>query len=222
MSVTVDVAAAVTDLTILATVKTEMNISGSSDDTVLEAFISQASDFIRKYTNRLYERQTITETLPGTGHVSLYLSRTPIVSLTSVTVNNALSVSDTYTLENGAIGQIISHDDSDNPAAKVWPLSSRPQSGLSQHIQYGSFANNITIVYVSGFLLPGEGGRNLPEDLERACIELVKMFFERRTSDPSIKFEKIGDSAQALDIDKELPLTIRMILDRWSRVPVTL
>lgn len=220
MAITVTVAAAATDLTILATVKTELNISGSGDDTFLNTLIDQASAFIRKYTGRIFERQTLTETLPGTGFVDLYPTRTPIVSITSITLNGTLLSSDEYTLNDADMGQIIRHDDADVPSAVVWPFSSRPSSGLSQHIQWGSFANNISIVYVAGFLLPGEDNRTLPEDLERACIELVKMFFEKRSSDPSVRFEKIGDAAQAFEVNKQLPLTITMILDRWTRIPV--
>lgn len=220
MTITVDTPASKTDLTLLATVKTELNISNNDDDTFLGALIDQASAFIRKYTGRLFERQTLTETLPGTGFVDLYLTRTPVVTLTSITLNGTLLSTDEYTLNDADIGQIIRHDDADVPSGVVWPLPNRPSSGLSQHIQWGSFANNISIVYVAGYLLPGEDDRTLPEDLERVCIETVKWFFEKRTGDPSVRFEKIGDAAQAFEVNKQLPLTITMVLDRWTRIPV--
>lgn len=220
MAITVDTAATATDLTIVATVKTELGISNNDDDTFLGTLIKQASAFIRKYTGRVFERQTLTETLPGTGFVDLYTTRTPIISITSITLNGTELSSDEYTLNDADIGQIIRHDDADVPSGVVWPLSNRPRSGLSLHIQWGAFANNISITYVAGYLLPAEDARTLPRDLERACIELVKMFFEKRTSDPSVRFEKIGDAAQAFEVNKQLPLTITMVLDRWVRIPV--
>lgn len=220
MAIIVDTPAVETDLTILASVKNELGISVADDDDVLERFIDQASAFIRTYTGRLFQRETLTETLSGTGHIDLYLSRLPVVSITSVTLNAVVVPVAEYTLDKDTIGRVIRHDDGDPPAAKVWPLSSRPSSGLSQHIQYGSYANNLSIVYVAGYLLPGEVGRTLPEDIERAAMELTKWFFERRADDPSTRFEKIGDSAQALEINKQIPLTISMILDRWVQIPV--
>ena len=220
MSITITTAASELKLTQLTTVKTEFDISGSDDDTFLTTLIGEASDFMRRYTGRKFERESLTETLPGTGMVDLFLTRTPVVTLTSVTLNNVLVPSDEYTLENADTGQVIHHDDGAPPAAAVWPLSARPSSGLSQHVQWGSFANNISVVYVAGFLLPGESQPTLPNDLERACIELVKWFYERRKGDPSVRFEKIGDSAQALEINKQIPLTISMILDRWKQVTI--
>ena len=221
MSITVTTAASATDLTELATVKIELDKSDADDDAVLVRDIAQASDFIRKYTGRKFERETITETLPGTGHVALYLSRTPIVTLTSVTVNNVLSPSDEYTLNDAEIGEIIRHDDADTPSPRAWPVSGRLISGLSQYIQDGSFSNNISVVYVAGYLLPCEDDTTLPFDIERAAIEIVKYYFERRKGDPAVRFEKIGDSAQAMDVSGQLPLSITSVLDRWVRVPVT-
>ena len=220
MSITVTTAAEATDLTELSSIKNELDITNADDDVVLARFIEQASDFIRTYTGRKFERETITETLPGTGFIDLYLSRTPIVSITSVTLNNVLVASDEYTIDDEDVGKVIRHDDGSPPSAKVWPLSSRPISGLSQLPQAGSYANNISIVYVSGYLLPCETGTTLPKDIERAAMELVKLFFKRRKDDPSVRYEKIGDSAQSIEVSNQLPLTISMILDRYVRVPV--
>jgi len=220
VSITVDTAAAETDLTVKATVKTEMSISGSGDDDFIDALITQVSAAIRKYCGRKFERESITETLPGSGTSRLFLTRTPIVSVTSVTVDNAAVASDEWTIEDADAGFLLRHDDGAPPAPEVWALPGMLQWGLSRARVKESGSNNITIVYVSGYLLPGEGSRTLPEDVERACIDTVKALYQGRKDSTRLKSQKVGDASEVIDIATGLSPTSEMLLNCWRRSTV--
>jgi len=53
----------------------------------------------------------------------------------------------------------------------------------------------ITVVYVGGYVLPNDstGTRNLPYDIEQACILTVTSLFRRRGSDRLVSSESLGD-----------------------------
>src|SRR5512132_4147159 len=46
--------------------------------------------------------------------------------------------------------------------------------------------------YQAGYVLPGEPGRTLPDDIERAAIMLVKAAWFARTRDPLIRSEDVS------------------------------
>ncbi len=220
MSITVDVAASETDLTAKAAFKVEMSISGAGDDDFINTLIAQASDAIRKFCGRKFERETITETLPGTGTTRLWLTRTPISSITSVTVDNATVASDEYTIEDSEAGLLLRHDDGSPPAPKSWALPGMLQWGLSRVPVKESGSNNITIAYISGYLLPSEDGRDLPEDIERACIDTVKALYQGRKDSGRVKSQKIGDAAETINIETGLSPNAELLLDPWRRLTI--
>ncbi len=220
MGITVDTAASETDLTAKAAFKVEMVISGSGDDDFINTLIAQASDAIRKYCGRKFERETITETLPGSGNTRLWLTRTPISSITSVTVNDSTVATDEYTIEDAEAGLLLRHDDGSPPAPKVWALPGMLSWGLSRAPIRESGSNNITIVYVSGYLLPAEDNRDLPEDIERACIDTVKALYQGRKDSGRIKSQKIGDAAETINLDTGLSPNAELLLNPWRRMTV--
>lgn len=218
--ITVDTAASDTNLTIRTTFKTEANVSGVTDDGFIDSLISQASDAIRKYCGRKFERESITETMPGTGSSRLLVTRTPIVTLTSVTVNGTLVDSDEYTLEDADLGLLLRHDDGTPPAPKPWSTPAYLHMGLSREIVKSSGSNNISVVYVAGYLLPGEGSPTLPSDIERACLDIIKARYLARENDPNIRSQKIGDASETRVAGDGLTVVAKTLLDPWRRITV--
>lgn len=49
----------------------------------------------------------------------------------------------------------------------------------------------VVVEYTAGYVLPGEEGRNLPHDIERVVIQLVKQDFFLHGRDPSIRSEDV-------------------------------
>src|SRR5262245_45704435 len=79
----------------------EIPLSDTSKDSIIDALIVDASDEIQREFQFLC-RQTYRETLPGYGSTRLMLSRTPIVSLSSV-AHNSEPITD-YVIENKEVG----------------------------------------------------------------------------------------------------------------------
>lgn len=173
--VTVNTAATETDLTTLERVKLELGITSDTSNDLLSAKINEASSAIQAYLGFVLGRETVTETFrPDTYHVwreQLLLTRTPVVSITSAEEDDVTVETDEYEVDSGT--------------GSLYRLDS---SGYRSCWQ---FCKSAEVVYVAGYKMPGEVGRNLPEAIEAACIALVRSFWFNRTRDPLVKSEEI-------------------------------
>jgi hypothetical protein len=178
----VSVAASPTGLTILATVKSDLGITGSTEDTYLTSMIARVSPQICAYLNvvsatdgtRTLGRETLIETFrEGRNRDYLILSRYPVTSITSV-VEDGVTLGGTEYEVEGNTG-LLSRLDEDGEQI-VWP------GGLK-----------VVVTYIAGWLLPDSGSRNLPADIEAAAISLIKTARSARTRDPMAKRIEIPD-----------------------------
>jgi hypothetical protein len=176
-----------TDLTTLAAVKSALGIEDSKDNAWLSLQISVASQMIADYLNTVEaDDGTVTlgqETLAETYRVRhsrylsrrldsertqyLVLSRRPVASITGIVQDGATLDQDEYEVDGAGV---LKHLASDRPTD--WN------------------GNKVVVTYVAGWLLPGQEGRNLPPDIESACVDLVKMNWFARLRDPNIKSER--------------------------------
>lgn len=212
------------DLTVLATVKAEFDVSGSADDAVLADLIRQASGDIASYCGRVFAEEAVTETFrlgddacdgdwrgygqgwarykPGRGGAEpLCLDRWPVSSITSVVEDGTTLDADDYQLKasNGLLYRL-----SDDVIV--------PWSGLK-----------VVVTYVAGYELLAE----LPYEIERACLDLVKMRYYGRDRDPLLRAEKILDVTESQWTASTstprrggLPEEIARRLDDYRRVEV--
>jgi hypothetical protein len=165
---TVTTAAETQDLTILATVKAEFGITDTSEDAKLATWIKQASGMIAVYCNRVFGFETVSEAFRlDTGYARLRLARFPIAAITSVTEDGEVLDTSDYEIDSEAgLLMRLSEDE-----LWSWP------------------ATKITVAYSAGYeLLDG-----LPQDIERACITLVRHLRASSTRDPMAKREEIPD-----------------------------
>lgn len=138
-----------TALTTLAHVKDELAITVSTFDSLLTRYISEASDEILKFVDRVLAREQVTETLVGTGRTILMVGRRPLVALTSVSYDgDALDAAD-YQIGDKAAGFVLSltggfYDDRPN---RQW-INLEPVSQPGEPLY--------SVVYWAGFLLPGD------------------------------------------------------------------
>ena len=173
-----------TRLTTRDRVFTELNLTDSDGKTGarIDGLIDEASQTIVSYLRRPLAKATFTETfymrqLIGSGFGApiievLQLQQWPITTLTSITEDGtALTASDYL---------------SDPDRGHIRRLDS---SGV---LSYWS-AFQVVVVYVAGFVLPemGTGASTLPYDIERACVEIVKASWFKRTRDPLVRSEEI-------------------------------
>ncbi len=186
---TVAAAATTYDLTVLDTVKAECEVTGAADDAVLSALIRQASGDIASYCGRVLARETVTETFrldddgicdprgwgqgwahykPGRGGADpLRLDRWPIASVTSVVEDGTTLAGGDYTYKasNGLLYR------------------------LSDDVIVPWSALKVVVTYAAGYALLSE----LPYEIERAAIDLVKLRYYARSRDPMLRSETILD-----------------------------
>lgn len=200
-----------TKLTTLAIVKEELGITGTSEDGLLNRLIDEASDIIVRYTDRWFVRETVKETIPGYGYHIISLTRTPILSLSSVKFNGV-----------------------DVDAAKIKIYD--PDAGLlfsfaGPFIDTGLWTHGIEPVYL-GYGEPlweftYDGGydppsatsptKPLPGDIVRACTDIVKWLYRVKSTDPSIIKRTLGEASETR-MQQPMPPTITLTLDRWKRM----
>ena len=216
MAITITTTASDTKLTTLTRVKSELGISSTTDDSLLLDNIKEATDIIESYTNRKFARVTLTETLPGSGRNELVLTRTPVVSVSAITDDGTTVSSTKYTIDNPDAGILYREDGWRD--TRLWahnvedfPLNTGGKREWS-------------VTYVGGYVTPGATNsteRNLPYDIERAAIELVKVRYLRRKEDPLIQSQRTGDASETLFTGGGgMPQYVTTILNKWRRIEI--
>lgn len=182
-----------TRLTTVAAIKAEMGITSGADDAWFQDAIERASDTIARYCNRTFAREIFQETVYlNRPAESLMVSRFPMVV---ATVEVDVDGTGALTEIDGNNGLIYRLDASGNRIS--WP------------------AGKITVIYGAGHILPGDPGRDLPYDLERACLLLAKAAHFARTRDPLIKSENIPDAVQSSYWMGDLPPEVEGLLSPY-------
>lgn len=177
---TVTTAATNTALTDMASVQAELSLTSPEDDSYLQAQISAASSAISSWCNRVFARESLQEMWRPESPVEvLMLSRTPVVAIASV-VEDGITLSAT-------------EYEADLQAGLVWRLADDYRVKWS--------GRKITLLYSAGYILPSDAGRNLPQDIQRACVLLVTAQHNARGRDPMIRSESAQDVGQATYLD---------------------
>lgn len=169
---TVTVAPDETQLTTVARVKQELGITGTTYDTLLGHKIDEATSDIEAHIERTLARATLSQQFwgEGTGEY-LVLDRTPVVSITSVTVDGVAVNTSEFRLDAEA-GILYRLDSSGYPS-------------------FWSWCGTVVVVFVAGYAMPSETARDLPPALEAAAIELVNSYWQSRGRDPLVRAEDV-------------------------------
>jgi len=205
---TVEAAATSYDLTTLEVIKDELRITTGASDDWLKRQIRNASKACANYCNRVFQSESVSETLyierdafpyqvPG-NVIALQLARYPIVSVSSVTVNSdALDPATDFKI-NSEVGQVYRLNSDAMPMIwEAWP---------------------IVVEYVGGYA-------EVPADVEEATIRLVKKAWYARGRDPLVKVDEVagvGRQEYWVSTGSEGNMTpdIADLLDNY-RAPVT-
>ena len=144
-----------------------------------ESLIDQASAAVARYCGRIFAQQAYREVQGGWYQTSCFLLRqTPIVSVSSVT-HGSTTVTD-YRIEDADVGALYYRDG--------WYL---PRGSDEEW----------TIDYLAGYRLPGQTlptappaplVPDLPDDIERATIEAIKVWFHERYVKERIQSKTFG------------------------------
>lgn len=214
------------DLTLSATVATELAGGVLASDARLPRLIAVASEAISRHLNRrLHYSAAITELVAAFSRPRLLLNVTPIVAITSVTLGDGSVVTD-FTRENDEAGFLYRRSG--------WPSTGLSRGGLppQNDIAPGTHESSTTVVYGGGWVTPAQAAgvgwvgpaRSLPYDIEEACIQTVIGLYRGNGKDPSIATEGLGDysvsyrGANAIvGVGGILPDSVLAQLARYSR-----
>ena len=192
MSITVVDAAPNELLTTVEAVKRNLGITDPDQDEPIMDMIRQNSAFIKSYTGRTFARQNVTETFVGKGLPNIQLSITPIISISAMTLKGAVVTG--FTIDDPEAG-IIQIETGFTSTEIAWNTIDRAVSPYA--------VKDWACTYIGGYTLPSWQTtgipRDLPYDLERACIEMTKSTFHNATLDGSIRTYKIGDTSVTWD-----------------------
>lgn len=208
MGITVITPAETIDLTTLDTVKSVLGITSTDKDEALTFRIKSVSDFINSYCNRVFAFEEVTETLPGRGTNTILLSRTPIVSVSTILYEGEPIVD--YSIKNSEAGILYREYGWANTAGRNWGLTGFPVPNSEKE--------SISVTYTAGYVLPDytTADRTLPYDLEQAAIDLIAFSLDVK-GQKSAASVKVGNYTLSFR-DSELPAHISSVLNKYKVV----
>lgn len=171
--VTVTTAATSRLLTTRARFKSEVGITATTDDDMIDAWLLEASDAIAAYCGRQLLPETISETFrlaPGElayrpDVMPLTLARWPVTTLTSVVEEGVTLASTDYEI--------------DKNTGCLWRLSDGYRARW--------YAVNIVVAYIAGY-----ADSTAPRSsLATACLSVLKHRWAARSRDPMVKSQDI-------------------------------
>lgn len=211
---TITTPATETRLALIDSVKLDLNITNDDDDEVISYQIDRASSYIIGYTGRVFARETVNEKLPARNEPTIVLTRTPIITLTSVKYNGALIDSSEYSIDDANAGVIFRETGWSDTTLWDYNITATPTRWGKRLWEFD---------YISGYALPGteDTGAKLPEEVEKACIDIVKSWYLRRDQDPIVMRQRTGDSSETLfDSKSAVPPFVNNVLNRYKRIMV--
>ena len=203
-------------LTDYATVKARLRLGNDNDQALIEQLINEASAALEHFTFRsLTYAPVVTEVLPLKGGPYLLLSRTPVVSIASITIDELGLIDPSEYVIDNALAGIVYRD-------RNWPWSAqlRPDLNFQRDQQPGTEKKNTTVVYAGGYVTGPQATaqlpRTLPSDLERACVITVVSYYREATRDPNIKQETVGKASRTY-VGVDLPEQAQELASRYVR-----
>lgn len=197
-------------LTTWATIKTELGLA-DADQTNAERLINVASTAIEGYCGRHFDKATVTsEIYVATGMQRLILERTPIVSISSITDDGTAIAASDYAIEDAALGFVWSD--------VGWATEDEIILGsVSRREIPGSSERLLKVTYIGGYVTPNlTGTRDLPYDIEQACIETVCSLWRRRGVDN--RAAAFDGQAAPVAVWGMIPGSAIPVLNRYRRV----
>ncbi len=188
------------DLTTVAVAADSLGVSDPADAKVARA-VSAASSAIARYINRPRLHYTVGFVEKLRGHIEqtrLQLGLLPVSSVASVVFadGTSLAASD-YVVEDLEQGWLY---------RSIWPYTGLVRSGLLYDTPaVGTERASIVVTYTGGWVTPAQAvsvgwpgpARNLPSDVEEACLQTVAAIYQGSGRDGAVASESFGDYSVA-------------------------
>ena len=148
----------------LSEVKNYLKVDTSADDTLITTLLQSAREVAERYLNQALITQTITEKLDRLINPTIYLSVSPVISVSSFQYADSQNTTQTYNASNYIV------DTFEKPArlslayGKTWPTL------------YGNI-NDVTIVYTAGY---GSTAASVPMQIRQAILMMIADSYDNR------------------------------------------
>lgn len=221
----------------LSEAKAFLNITDTSEDVWLTALLRASDQIIKSYCGLEFERATYTEFLSGNFTKELVLRETPVISVTSVHLDNEghfgqgpstpfgvdtlLTEGEDYSLVFDGIADGVDASLSGilYRINTIWSPPSRRYVPGKTYPERAAARGNVKVVYVGGYT-------DIPEDLKLASSLLVsRLKLTSPLGGQPLRSERIGEYSYELfhkrnsEIDDVPDLaTVRQILSKYKDV----
>lgn len=211
MTLTITTAAPTHDLTNLDTITEQLGVTDK--DSIISGLISAASSVVCSYCNRFFARETLTEALSGSGGVRLMLERTPVVSVAEIRFNSGVIDASEYKIEDEKAGILFRRN-----GFRDVPFLAR---GIVQDPLPFRGEELWEVDYTAGYITPpmqdDSNERDLPHDVEQACIAITRSLFFSRDTDPNLKQSKVSAFWSGSYTQKTISDSVKEMLSPYRR-----
>jgi hypothetical protein len=208
-----------------------MAVTGITNPDLANRLINAASDLLERRCNRKFLLADLTEDVKGYGTDKLRVERPPVKSVTSIIYNgtSSLDITDLYTDADAGLLQLqggfqwTAHFDGRAIETPGLPGTELPLYVVTYQ---GGW---ITPQYDGAAAAPFSGGaRDLPSDIEEACLSLVRYKYGGRNvvRDPTVTEEKlrtwgakynVGNNAGGGSASMQLPADVLEVIASYQR-----
>ncbi len=177
------------DLTTVATVKEYIDITSEDTafDSLIERLIKASTAQIESYCGRVFQIEDYTEHYDGTASDILFLKHTPVVSISSLSIDD----------EQVDAAEFKVYDDYVRLIARLFTPG----------------ALNVSVEYSAGYFDPQT--ESPPPDLEDACVQLAAFKFNLRAAD-GLAQSRVNEITYSY-VDLAIPLSVAVIVDKYRR-----
>lgn len=166
---------------------------GGPQETAIERLILEASSLLSREADKQFVQERVIERVSSFGSQYLTLTRTPVTVIHSVKFQEegaALDASE-YSLHSPESGSLFTRFGWRSTQNRHGDIGSFPADTATP-----SWIVEYTAGYVTAALATVDDPQTLPYEVERACIDLTRTWFQRFGSDPGLSSEKIGRAAR--------------------------
>ena len=190
-------------LSTVASLAADLGVSAESEAARLERLLTQASAAIERATNRQFARTRRVDRVLGEGARTLVLPRTPIVAVHSILCDGTPILD--WRLADPGLGFV------ERRAGWGW------RTGGVWWGEGPSAAATFEVDCTAGYALPGTASRDLPDDIERACLDLAKAWWWAQSRDPAASAEAFGGNGIGYALQPGMPAGVAELLRPWIR-----
>lgn len=148
----------------LSDVKNYLKVDTSADDTLITTLISAARQAAESYLNMALITQTITEKLDRLNSPTLYLSVSPVISVSNFQYADSQNTTQTFASTNYVVDTFSKPARLSLAYGKTWPTL------------YGNI-NDVTITYTAGF---GTEASGVPTQIRQAMLMMIADSYDNR------------------------------------------